>query len=312
MRIRQALSTGLLALTPALTGCLVHTHSVIKTRPPEIVLSTTLDHLLDQVNVRYDAIQSITISVHVVLCTGGAIEGEVKCYPSSPGHIVIGKPENMLLILQVPYLTSQAFAMTSDGRTFKLLIPPKTCAITGSDLVVNNSQKGMYSLRPEVILDSLMIHGLQSDQVVAMTQDSRTVPDPKKRKGLIDEPDYDLEFISHPDGKVAHAVRVIHISRVDLLPYRQDIYNADGKVATQAFYSNYKKFGDISFPTKIEIQRPLDEFSLAITVDKVTNLNQPLPADQFDLGPIPENYATYNMDDPAVAAKAPCAAHATQ
>jgi outer membrane lipoprotein-sorting protein len=312
MRIRKAFATGLLTLTPALTGCLVHTHSVLKTRPPTIVLGTSVDHLLQQVDDRYATIQSMTAAVEVVACTGGASKGEIKCLTAFNGHIVIGKPENILVLLEVPILGSRALDMVSDGKSFKMLIPPESCAIVGSDVVTNTSQKGLYALRPAVILDSLLIHGLQSDQVVSMTQGSRIVANPKKRKDLIDEPTYNLEFLSQPDGHAARAVRVIHVSRVDLLPYQQDIYNADGMVATQAFYSNYRKFGDISFPTTIEIQRPLDEVSLTITVIKGTTFNQKLDTDQFDLGPIPENFTTANMDDPAVAATNPCAAHAPQ
>src|ERR1700679_396595 len=49
MRIRKAVSVGLFALTPALTGCLVHTHTVLRTRPPDVVYGASLDRLLDQV-----------------------------------------------------------------------------------------------------------------------------------------------------------------------------------------------------------------------------------------------------------------------
>jgi hypothetical protein len=299
-------------MTPALTGCLVHRHSVMKTRPPEIVLNATLDQLLKQANERYDAIHSTTAFVQVVACTGGSLVGEIKCYPAFNGNIIIGKPEQIRVILQVPFVGSRALDMVSDGKNFKMLVPPKSCAIVGSDVVTNSSQKGLYSLRPAAVLDSLMIRGFSKDDLVSMTQDSRTYPNPKKRKELIEEPDYDIEFLSQPQGQVAHTLRVLHINRVDLLPYRQDIYNAEGKVATQAVYSNYQKFGKIDFPTRIEIQRPLDQLSLTITVNKRTNFNQKLDPDQFELGPIPENYATQNMDDPASAATAPCVAHETQ
>src|SRR6266702_1784944 len=312
MRIRQALSIGLLAVTPALTGCLVHTHSVLKTRPPEVVYGASVDQLLKEVDDRDATIQTMTASVQVVACTGGSRQGEVKCYPAFSGHIVIGKPEQILILLQLPVLGSQALIMVSDGKTFKMLIPPENCAIVGSDVVTNSSQKGLYSLRPAVILDSLLIHGLQDDQVVAMTQDSRVIANPKKTKDLIEEPEYDLEFLSRPQGKAAQILRVIHVGRINLLPYRQDIYNEEGKVATQATYSNYQKFGDVNFPTKIEIQRPLDELSLTITLSKGANFNQKLSADQFQLRPIPTNYAIQNMDDPASAATNPCAARAPQ
>jgi outer membrane lipoprotein-sorting protein len=310
MRIRQAAAIGLLALTPALTGCYRHTHSVLKTRLPDIVLSTSLDHLLDQVNQRNQAIQSMTAYIQIVATEGGSQKGEVTEYTSLSGYIVIGKPENINVILKLPYVGSDALDMVSDGKTFKMLMPPKDCAFLGSDSVPS-TQTGLYSLRPAVILDSLMIQGRQDDQVVAMNQDSRTLPDPKTRKDVIEEPDYDIEFLSRPDGQVAHTLRVIHIGRATLLPYRQDIYNADGKVETQADYSNYQKFGDINFPRKIVIQRPLDELSLTITISKAT-FNQKLPDDQFNLDIPPTTAHVTNMDDPAVAATNPCAAHAPQ
>lgn len=312
IRIPKAVAIGLLTLTPALTGCLVHKHSVLKSRPPDVVLNSTLDQLLRQVDQRYDNIHSMTAFVTVVACTGGSSKGEVTCYPAFSGNIILGKPENISVLLKLPLLGSRALYMVSDGKTFKMLIPPESCAIIGSDVVTNPSQKGLYSLRPALILDSLLMQGPLPDEILSMTQDSRTLPDPKKRKGIIEEPDYDIQFLSEPDDRVARALRVIHIGRATLLPYRQDIYNAEGKVETQAFYSDYQKFGNINFPSKIEIQRPLDELSLTITLNKKTNFNQKLDADTFDLGPIPATYAVQNMDDPVSAATNPCGGHAPQ
>ena len=314
MKIQQAVATGLLAMTPALTGCLTHTRSVLKTRLPDVVYNSRLDQLLKQVDERNAAIQTMTLWVHMSTSTGGSLQGEVKESISFNGFIIIGKPEQIRVLLQLPVTLggSKILDMVSDGKAFKMLIPPKSCAIVGSDVVTNNSQKGLYSLRPAVVLDSLLIHGMEPEQVVSMTQDSRVIENPKKKKDFIEEPGYNLEFFSRPEGQVAHALRVIQISRVDLLPFQQDIYDADGKVATQAFYSNYHKFGDINFPTKIEIQRPLDELGLTITITKAT-FNQPLPDYQFKLD-IPETTAHItNMDDPASGTiKDPCAVHGPQ
>jgi outer membrane lipoprotein-sorting protein len=312
MRIRKAVAIGMLALTPALTGCLVHTHSVLKTRPPDIVRNATLDQLLKQVDARYDAVQSMQLKIQMAISTGGSVQGVVKEYTSLPGYIVIGKPEDIRVILLLPLVQSDALDMVSDGNTFKMHIsfPTRNCAIVGSDVVNSNSQKGLYSLRPAVVLDPLLIRGLRSNQVVSMTQDSRTYPDPKKRKQLIEEPDYDIEYLSQPRGEVASTLRVLHVSRANLLPWRLDIYNADGKIETQASYSSYQKFGDIDFPTKIVIQRPLDELGLTITVGKAL-FNQSLAADEFKLD-IPDGIPVTNMDDPVSAAIAPCSAHAPQ
>jgi hypothetical protein len=277
-----------------------------------MVLSAPLSAVLKRVNDHYSAIQSITaLDVQIAFSTGGSHEGEVKDIIPFSGFIIIGKSEQIRVILKVPFAGSDALDMVSDGKNFKMLIRPKSCAIIGSDTVPDASQKGLYSLRPAVILDSMLIRGLEPDQLVSETQDIRIVENPKKKNDFIEEPDYDLEFFSQPKGQIARTLRVVHISRANLLPYQQDIYDADGKVVTQALYSDYQKFGDIDFPTKIIVKRPLDELSLTITLNKKTNFNQKLPADQFDLD-IPEGIATQNMDDPASAATNPCVAHATQ
>jgi outer membrane lipoprotein-sorting protein len=294
------------------TGCYVHTHAVIKTRPADMVLSAPLNQVLKRVNDQYSAIQSMTaLDVQIATSTGGSHEGQVKDYISFGGYIILGKPDQIRVILKVPIAASQALDMVSDGKTFKMLIPPKSCAIVGSDTVTDASQKGFYSLRPAVILDSMLIRGLEPDEVVSETQDVRVVENPKKKNDFIEEPDYDLEFFSQPKGQIARTLRVVHISRTDLRPYQQDIYDADGKVVTQALYSDYQKFGDIIFPSKIIVKRPLDELSLTITLNKKTTFNQKLDADEFELE-IPQGIATQNMDDPTSAATNPCAAHAPQ
>jgi len=308
MRIKTAFAAGLLGMMPALTGCLVHRHTVLKTHPPDVVQNATLQQLLDSTNSRYDELNSMMLQVQISTMTGGATQGVVKESISFGGYIVISKPEMIRVLLLVPLVKSRALEMVSDGTSFKMLVPPQHCAIVGSDVSLP-SQKGLYSLRPAVILDSLLIKGRGENQVVSMTQDSRVVANPKKRKDYIQEPDYDIEFLSQPEGPVARTLRVLHISRVNLLPYRQDIYNDEGKVITQAVYSNYEKFGNIEFPKKIVIQRPLDELGLTIVVSKPT-FNQKLPPDSFELQ-IPSGIATQNMDDPVSAKSNPCVSHET-
>jgi outer membrane lipoprotein-sorting protein len=282
MRIRQALAVGLVTLAPALTGCLTRIRIVPKTHPPEVVMSTTLDQLLSQVDTRFNAIQTINATVEIVASEGGARQGQIKEHTSVGGFIFLRKPEDLRVLLRLPVLGSQALDMVSNGKTWKLWIPPKKIAMTGTSEVSDPSQHGLESLRPKVIFDSLLVRGLAPGQVVDMTQDSRVIPDPKDRKQLIEEPDYELTILEPPQGNTAHTLRVIHIGRSSLLPYQQDIYDENGHVVTQAFYSNYQNFGDIQFPMKIDIKRPQDQYGLAITITKLT-LNQKIEDDQFDL-----------------------------
>jgi outer membrane lipoprotein-sorting protein len=273
---------GLIAAAPALTGCLTHTRIVPKTRPADMVLNATLDQLLNQVNTRFDAIQTINASVEIVATTGGALQGQVTTHPSFSGYIFLRKPEDLRVLLRVPILGSQALDMVSDGKNWKLWIPPRHLAMVGTNEVTKPSTNGLENLRPAVVFDSLLVRGLGPNQIVSQTSDIRVIEDSKNKKDLIEEPDYDLEFLEQAHGQTARTLRVIHISRANLLPYQQDIYDLDGNIVTRAFYSNYQNFNDIPFPMKIEIKRPLDQYTLTVTMTKLT-LNQKLDDDQFEL-----------------------------
>jgi outer membrane lipoprotein-sorting protein len=273
---------GLVTLAPALTGCLTHIRTVPRTRPAEVVMSATLDQLLTHVDTRFNAIQTLTATVEIVASEGGARQGQIKEFPSFDGYILLRKPENLNVLLRLPIVRSQALDMVSDGKTWKLWSPPRHLAMTGTSEVSDASQHGLESLRPKVIFDSLLVRGLGPGQVVDLTQDSRVLPDPKDKKQLIEEPDYELTILEPPQGNIAHTLRVIHIGRSTLLPYQQDIYDENGHVVTQAFYSDYQYFGDIPFPMKIQIKRPQDQYGLSITITKLT-VNQKLEDDQFEV-----------------------------
>ena len=293
MKIRQAFATTILAALPVLSGCLSHTHIVPKTRPADVILGASLDQLLKRIDDQYAAIQTMTATVDIVASTGGSLKGQVTDYLSVSGYIIIGKPEQIRVLLKAPVVGTRVLDMVSDGKTFKLLISIQNRAVTGSNTVTTPSKNGLENLRPGAILDSMLVQGVSSDHIVSLTQDIRVYENPRKKNDLIEEPDYDIEFLSQPHGSLARTLRVIHISRGNLLPYQQDIYNDEGKVATRAFYTDYQTFNEIPFPSRIVIKRPLDQYSLAITITKV-DFNKPLDPDQFELK-IPDNVPTQKM-----------------
>ena len=285
--MRKTLSRMLLLLVPALTGCVTRTHMVRKTRPVDVVQNATLEQLVSRINAADDAIQTMNASVEIAASTGGSRTGEVKEHTSLKGYIFLRKPDELRVLLQLPVIGSKALDMVSDGKTFKLLIPPKNRAVVGANEVTEASPNGLENLRPFVFFDSLLVKKLGSNQVVSLTQDVRVIEPADKKKDLLEEPDYDIEILAQPQGQIVHTERVIHVSRTNLLPYQQDIYDSTGRVATRATYSGYQKYGNIEFPTAIVITRPLDEYSLTLTVTKVT-FNEKLEDDQFELK-IPDN-----------------------
>lgn len=286
MKIRKVLAAGIVGALPALTGCLSHTRVVPKTRIADVIISTSLESMAQQISSRYEAINTFNATVEISATTGGGLQGKETQSLSFGGYILMRKPEFLRVLLLVPVVRTQALDMVSDGQNFKLYIPPRKRAIVGANKLTTTSKNGLENLRPEVIFDSMFIQGPEQEQIISMTTDIRVIESGKKKRDLIEEPAYAVQILNKPEGQTVRTVRVIHINSTDLLPYQQDIYDADGQVITKAYYSNYQFYGTTPFPSKIVIERPRDHYSLTINIIKLT-LNAHLDDDQFELK-IPE------------------------
>jgi outer membrane lipoprotein-sorting protein len=280
------LALGLIGLVPSLTGCLSHTRIVPKARVADVVMSTSLEQMAKQLASRYDDVKTFNAAVEMSSITGGALQGKETQSLSFSGYILMRKPEFLRVLLLVPVVRTQALDMVSDGKTFKLLIPPRHRAIEGRNEVTTPSKNSLENLRPDVFYDAMFIQGPEQDQIISMTTDIRIIENEKKKKDLIEEPAYALQILDKPEGQTVKTLRVVHINSTDLLPYQQDIYDKNGQVVTKAYYSGYQYYGNIPFPTNIKIERPKDHYSLTVTVTKLT-LNGHLDDDQFELK-IPE------------------------
>lgn len=281
-------------LLPAMTGCLSHTRKLQKPQGPSVVLSATAEELESQVNKTYDSIHSLNATVNFQASVGGQQKGSVTDYTSIRGFILLRKPEMLRVLGLVPVLHTTAFDLASDGKTFKLLIPPKSKAIEGSNTVTKRSKNTLENLRPSVFFDSMLIRGILPDEKMFLTTESTTHEDPKTKE-MIEEPHYDLYTVrTKPDGNELVPLRVIHFDRANLRPVEQDIFNQDGNVETQVLYGPDSTFGDVKFPGTVTIKRPLDEYQIVLTIEKLT-FNQALTDDQFE-NKIPEGIQIQKLD----------------
>jgi len=282
-RVLLTLATGMLL---GLTGCLslvTHSRAVTKTVLAQNVMDATLEQLNGQLEAQYAAIQTINATVSITASTGGEHQGEVKEYPASTGYILFRKPSDLTTLMLLPVFRSMALDMVSDGKNFKLLIPPQNKAITGEDHeVATPSKNGLENLRPYIIRDALLIPPVQGDEFVSKTENARILPPAPGKKVSTEEPDYDLTVTRHKSGIEEETIRVIHIGRVNLKPYEQDVYDTSGRLVTVVTYDKYRTTDGIDFPMSIVVKRPRDEYSLQIDITKLV-LNQKLDDEQFVL-----------------------------
>jgi outer membrane lipoprotein-sorting protein len=285
------------AATVALTGCLsvlTRNRAVTKTVLASNVLDATLEQLNSQLDTQYKAIQTINATVEIQASVGGGHQGEVKDYPAFTGYILFRKPSDLRTLMLAPIVKTRAVDMVSDGKNFKLLIPTQKKAIEGEDHEVGTpSKNGLENLRPYIIRDALLIPPVSPEESVSKTENERILPPAPGKKFSTEEPDYDLTVTRRKQANELETVRVIHISRVTLKPYEQDVYDGKGRLVTIVTYDRYQKNGDVDFPMSILITRPLDEYSLHIDITKLF-LNQKLDDEQFVLT-FPEGMAVTKM-----------------
>ena len=282
-------------MTGGLTGCFSTTRRVLKSEAPTVYQTASVEEVEKNLVDRDAAIKTLRAQVEITASTGGAKEGTVKEYDSFTGYIFVQKPANLRVILKLPLIGSSALDMVSDGKTFTLKRASSHGDVwmQGTDKVTTPSKNGLENLRPSVFLDSLLLPGVPAGEFVTMTETSRVLHEDMHHKTERVEPDYELTVLHTTGGNVLHVQRVIHINRVTMLPFQQDIYDDSGQVVTQATYENYQMYGGQQFPALITIRRPLDEYSLKIDVTKLT-LNDTFEADQFDLT-IPEGTAVQKL-----------------
>ncbi|MBT9331746.1 hypothetical protein [Paracidobacterium acidisoli] len=293
-RPRATIWIGLALALPALTGCFYTTRKVKQAKMPSVVLNATADQLIAKLNQQYDTIRSLNATVEFRATTGGPRQGKEKTYTSFSGYILMRKPESIRVLGFVPFIHTIAFDMASNGDTFKLIIPSKNKAIEGSNTVTKQSPNQLENMRPNVFFDSLLIKAIDPNELYTLTADTDTKIDPKTKKLML-EPEYDLTVL-HREGSsnLLAPVRVIHFSRVDLRPYEEDIYDKDGAIETRALYGPLQTFGAQQFPATITIERPLQEYQILISLQKLI-VNQPLTDDQFELK-IPPSTQIQNLD----------------
>ncbi len=289
-KIQAFAFAGLLGLT----GCFSSVHQVARVQTLGGSRTATAQELETGLEERDAAIHTLNASVLITATTGGGKEGKVKTYTAFRGFILVRKPRDLRVLLELPILRSKAMDMVSDGAKFTLLIPPRNRAIVGTNEVTKPSKNGLENLRPAVFFDSLLVPGLATDEYVALTESMHVLEPAHGRKAEVDEPDYDLATYKVTKDHLLRQERVIHISRTTLLAYQQDIFDGQGEIVTRATYENYAPSGETQFPRLITISRPLDEYSLRIDITKLT-LNEPFPADQFELK-IPPEVKVEHMD----------------
>ena len=266
-----------------MTGCGVF----LRTRPVEDQYSkaplkqASQQELILSINAQAESIHSLKATVDIDSSAGGMKKGHVTDYKEIRGYVLAKKPDSLHMIGLMPFVRTTAFDMVSEGQNFKLWIPPKNKFVIGKNEVTTpNISQPMENIRPQNIYEALLIRRIDpKDEIAVLENGYETLHDSKGHRVL--QEDYELTVIKKAENGWALERKII-ISRTDLKPHEQFIYSEDGKVATDAKYAEYKDFSGTSFPSRIQIYRPQEEYDITLNMLKV-EINTPLKDEQFVL-----------------------------
>jgi hypothetical protein len=264
------------------TGCLFRTR-VVEMRTSTAKLQTaTKQELVDRINREASQIKTLNATVEIAPSIGGEKKGKVTDYQEITGYILVRKPDMLRMIGLFPIVRNRAFDMVSDGNRFKLSIPAKNKFYVGSAEVVRPASNPLENLRPQVIYNALLLPEIGKDEIAVLENDTETIVDAKTKK-LVQQPDYVIDIIRRSESETGwYLYRKIIFERVNLVPHHQIVYDTEGEIATDVTYQVYRDYSGVSFPTVIEIDRPREEYTIRLTVDKLV-INEPIRDDQFAL-----------------------------
>lgn len=264
------------------SGCLFRSRKVESRLSTASLTTATQQELINYINTEAARIRTMNATVDIGTEVGGQKKGKVTEYQEIRGYILAEKPAMLRMIGLFPIVRNRAFDMVSNGQEFKLWIPPRNRFIVGRNEVTKVSSNPLENLRPQVIYDALLLREIDPQSEVAVVEGAtQVVTDPKTKKET-DQANYILDVIRRDVNGDWFLSRKIYFDRVNLLPYRQVIYDRAGNIATDAYYGERKDFSGLMFPKDIIIQRPQEEYTIRLEMVSL-KLNTPLKPEQFEL-----------------------------
>jgi outer membrane lipoprotein-sorting protein len=282
---RWGLWVLLAAGVPGLTGCaslFTSHHRLPLPVAPAMVQTATASELVARVNESWAKFESLTATVDIQASHLKTKEATATDYPSFRASLVLRKPDSLRILGRAPLVQTTMFDLATDGTRFTLVVPPRSKVYQGLNANKGTSPNWYENLRPGPFFNAMVVRGLTADELYSVTSESITEEDAAD-KHLLLRPEYELSIVRRkPDSQELAPVRILHFHREDLLPYEQDLYDEEGRLDTQVIYGPYQSFDGYKYPGTITLKRPLEEYQLVMTVERVV-ANPELKDDQFQI-----------------------------
>ena len=240
--------------------------------------NATRSELLQGLQMKGKQIETLKGTVSLDLSRGGAKSGVLDQYRQTRGYVIVERPSEIRIQVQLPIVLTTVAIMVSDGQQYRLSIPIKNQFAVQDVNAPVNPKNSLSNLRPQIFLDGLFVDitpHLNKPTVKSLFEET-----------IVGIRSYYVFSFFETAGPEPELLEKIWIDRTDLQVSRKQVYGKEGRLETDVDYENYHNQDGIPFPQVVVIHRPPEDFTVKMTFQQTT-MNEKLDAKVFDL-PRPE------------------------
>lgn len=274
---RSALSIILCLTITTTSACLVRRRVVRTPATARAMPMTpaTKDALIQRLHAISDPIQSFLMRADLSPSVLNPSKGTATDYATVSAYILFLKPAFIRVLAKDPVIGATIFDMVSNGSEFRVSIPPKNEFIIGDNNAPETSVNKLENLRPSALLTSLTIDP----------------PDPQTETALFENDSeralYILLILRRSQDELALR-RQVYFNGYTLQVSRQKIFDPTGRITSDARYSGWMPYDNISFPSQIDIQRPKENYEVQLSVTSLSVNASDVTAAKFVLQQPPD------------------------
>lgn len=306
--IRQKfLHVGVLLAVGGLSLMLASCKSLIVTKDRSIpklitpLADARFEELVKQIKP-FAGLQSLRTRVGIVFQDTGLAER----WPETDSNLVLMRPDKIRLIINAPIGKIKIAEMVSESSHFKVALykqsPSFLIGTNDADYSMwreklgEKANSGLVAARPFHFTEALMMRPLAlNDSRFTYLMEEALVEEsdsnPKAPKGsrvlrsfyVISEIELGLPGIGTGLSRVNRRFWFDRTNNTQFV--RQQIFDAKGSLATEVYYSDYKKLSESSadlWPSVILVSRPHDSYSARLLFNETNfEINPELPATAF-------------------------------
>ncbi len=250
-------------------------------------MTATRAELIERALQASRSIQTLKLKVSYRLTGRNPETGEVKEWRESDGFILLRKPADIRVRVQVFQVT--AIDMVSDGREFSIDVPRRNTFIRGLNQQVIPPRKDVpVNVRPQHIFEALAVQVLEGadPSLISLEEDQQD----GRRFYIL----YCHRWSS--DGSLA-LKRKIWFDRRDLNIVRLQTYAPRGRLESEIHYSDFRTVDGQIYPGQVRLERPQEDYRMGIRAQEIL-VNPNLPAAAFVLRKSPVRQVVDLTRDP--------------